>query len=70
MCHGKGCTPTFTDAVCDSCTLIALAGASVTLKSPELKNMDVSDASDSVVAHGTGTHVTVDEGDIQGGRVR
>lgn len=67
MCHGKGCSITFSSAKFKSCTVVATAGADVAFEECQSSfDTNVSQGV-SVFAHGTDTKVVMHGGNIVGG---
>ena len=67
MCYGACCTPIFTGVTFERCTLVALAGAHVTLQRPTFTDMHKSSSGLSIYAHGVCTKVVSHGGCIAGG---
>jgi hypothetical protein len=67
VCHGSECSVTFTGTHFLGCTVVALAGATVTLSNCTSQNSTNGPSGVSILASGDRTAVLVDGGSIIGG---
>lgn len=67
VCHGANCHANFTDVRLMRSTLVATAGAHVTLKGASFTRPRSGGTGVAIFAHGSGTSVNLKGGSITGG---
>jgi hypothetical protein len=67
VCHGKGCSVTFSSVTFANCTLVVLAGARATINSCSFTRCTTQPKGVSVFVHGGSTYVRMHGGSITGG---